>query len=119
MTNEIIETLCTKFGVTSQYLIAEMARYYVASGITKTIAEVFIIAICGVVAFIAYQQMKEIENSNDAYKDTESQCIVLLLCAGVAFALLICLVASIHQVVTFSIAPTGATISKILSQIRG
>ena len=53
---EVIDGLCEKLGTTAQYLIPELAKAYIASGIYNVIMWGITTLVCGILAVVFYKK---------------------------------------------------------------
>lgn len=106
---DIINTLADKFGTTAQYLIAEMTRYYIVTGI------VTVILMC-LLTFALFKAA--IYCMAEAKKDWTSAYEIYGIFAWVGFAFVLAFMCvSAVDVVGWIASPTASVIKKILEMI--
>jgi hypothetical protein len=108
--SEIIEGLCEKLGTTAQYLIPEMARMNIASGIYNIIVWVVITALGIVAAVYLYKK----------YKAEEEDWIMALSLIPATLALIGFIVIALcgEDLIQWFSSPTAKAVMTILKSLK-
>lgn len=120
MTNKVVDvinTLCDKFGVTTQYLLAEMGRYYLASTTTIICITTILLILSSFIFVVSLHKYREASNSS-SWDGEEFYTIVSVISGVIAFVVLIIFLCFIGKFIGLLISPTGATIDTILGTLK-
>lgn len=115
--NAIIDSLSSKFGTTSKYLIQEMGKYYVAR---ETVAVIILglvsVFIIKAIIFLLKKYKEAVEN--DSY-DEDAYFVLAVVFAGFLIGSFIGFMINLVSLVGWIVSPTAATIEMILQCIGG
>lgn len=110
--SEIIGVLCEKLGTTAQYLIPELARMYIVTGIFDVIMWGAVTLVCGLLAFALYKKYKEDE-------DVVERFVIAVCLGGVAVIGFIVFAVCADELVGWLASPTAKAILTILKSVKG
>ena len=111
--NAVIDNLCNKFGVTLEWLIPEMAKYYIAVDLIEIIILGIIIAVLLFFIFKFYKKETDLD-----FESFDKEMDIFLLCIPVLIVGIF-LVIGILDLAGWIISPTISTFNKIISLIGG
>lgn len=108
---ELIEGLCEKLGTTAQYLIPEMAKMYIASGIFAVIMWGITALASGIIAIASYLKYKD-----DEFEVGYLVLAIIFMC--VAVGAFIFTAALGESLVAWIASPTAKAIMTIMDKIK-
>ena len=108
---ELIEGLCEKLGTTAQYLIPELAKAYIASGIFNVIMWGIVTLVSGFLAFVFFMK-----SSDDEYE--AAYIVIALVCLCVAIVGSIGLICCGEDLVAWIASPTAKAMMTIMDMIK-
>lgn len=112
--NSIIDNLANKLGTTATKLLPELVKYEIANSLATLVISAIIMVVSGVFISICIHILNVHEKS-DKYYDDEIF-IFPLFCGGIFFIIsFIITMVSIHSLIVWSNAPTGAAVYYILN----
>lgn len=109
--NDVINTLCERFGVTATYLIEEMSRYYIAkNGVAVFLSLITFIVCC--ILCVKYAKKYNDDDFEDFY-------LVSSLFTGfLSIVGIIIFLCTIDKFVGLLVSPTGATVDIIIQNFK-
>lgn len=110
--SEIIGVLCEKLGTTAQYLIPELARMYIVTGIFDVIMWGAITLVSGFLAFVMYKKYREDEDEVERF-------IISVCLGGVAVVGFIVFAVCGDELVGWLASPKAKAVLKILESMKG
>ena len=110
---EIIDLLCNKLGVTSQYLIEEMRKYYITSSLASILISLILAVFFFVIGYKLYKTIQKLNEEGCGYEDAIYGIVLTLIFAGAVICTIIFLI-NLHDAVSLFISPVGGTISILL-----
>ena len=124
--NNVINNIAEKLGITVDYVVPALARYYIAECLIHFIAAIITFILCYLIVKATKMILDILKKSNEDekmsnydYNSSKSLTIIIgSILFGVALmAGLICLFSSL-SIVKWIMAPEGATIAYILDKIK-
>lgn len=113
MTNEVINNLCERFGVTSEFLIEEMTRYHLTRSIFGVVVVVVFLIISALIAYKSYPIV--INKNRDYTMDDEDAAMWFLVPSVIIFiTLTIVFFIIVADIIGYVTSPTAAVIDDIL-----
>lgn len=109
---EVIDGLCEKLGTTAQYLIPELAKAYIASGIFNVIVWGFTTLVSGILAVAFYKK-----HTDDEYDVAYMMLAITFLCVAVVGFIIFALCG--EDLVAWTASPTAKTFTVIMDKIKG
>lgn len=113
-TDKIINDLCIKFGTTVDYLVPEMAKYYIAKNIFGLIATLVLIIVSA--KSLVYFHKKRILK-DDIYFDIEPEDIICVINALTIFVSFICFLVYFSSLIGWAVSPIASFSRFILSYL--
>lgn len=109
---EVIDGLCEKLGTTAQYLIPELAKAYIASGIYNVIMWGITTLVCGILAVVFYKK-----HTDDEYDVAYMILSITFLCIAVVGFIILAICG--EDLVAWIASPTAKTFTFIIDKIKG
>ena len=126
--SEAIEALCSKFSITTTFLISEMTKYYIANySLTIFFATIFLIL--GI--YIAKKGINEYKDDLTKYKDRHSDYYsshfepeledyphYFIPSAAIIICSTMIIIGCAHGLIMWLVSPTAAFANKIIASLR-
>ena len=110
--SEIIEGLCEKLGTTAQYLIPELAKMSIATGIFNVIVWGITTLVSGILAVVFYKK-----HAGDEYD--VAYMVIAIVCLCVAIVGFIIFSVCGEELVGWIASPTAKAVMMILKNLKG